>query len=56
MYTQKIKNAIQALEELKTEMEALFVQSVTNRMYYHVKLREIELTIIKLENMLILAY
>lgn len=55
MYQAKIKESIKALKELKLELEHKFVTSETDRMYFHVRLRETELFIITLENMLLLA-
>lgn len=55
MYTQKIAQSLSALKELRTELEKKFVDSETDKMYFHVKLREVELFIISLENMLLIA-
>lgn len=55
MYTQKIAQALTALKELRTVLEQKFVDSETDKMYFHVKLREVELFIISLENMLLIA-
>lgn len=55
MYQTKIKESIQKLEELKLELEHKFVTAETDRMYFNVKLREVELFIISLKNMLLLA-
>lgn len=55
MYTQKIAQALTALKELRTELETKFVNSETDQMYFHVKLREVELFIMNLENMLLIA-
>lgn len=55
MYQAKIKESLKVLEELKLELEHKFVTSEVDRMYYHVKLREVELFIISLKNMLLIA-
>lgn len=55
MYQAKLRKSIQALLELKLELEAKFIESEITRMYYDVKLREVEHFLITLENMLLIA-
>lgn len=55
MYQAKLRKSIRALRELKLELEAKFIESEITRMYYDVKLREVEHFLITLENMLLIA-